>query len=240
MEHLEDIHFGRFYRDLMDNAAFLFERIKGESADGVYKTYYDFDDCEWEAENDGVTLSSTGYDYYYKEGKVYECVIYFKNKECTGINRYSEPHEIKDFVKGLLEKYDGYEDDVLENRPWTEKYLIEIKKEADVGAEASKSIEPALQTDMKFTGNFGTLNLTIESDGNAMGQYYTKTQKPWDGGTLAGDFKNGEFIGEWRNKGMEGLINFTVADDKLNGVWKEGLDKGAMRGKWEGTLLNNI
>ena len=51
MEHLEDIHFGRFYRDLMDNAAFLFERIKGESADGVYKTYYDFDDCEDECES---------------------------------------------------------------------------------------------------------------------------------------------------------------------------------------------
>ena len=61
MEHLDDIHYRRFYLDLMDNATFLFERIEGESEDdAVYKTYYDFDDCERDAEEDDVTLSAYG------------------------------------------------------------------------------------------------------------------------------------------------------------------------------------
>ena len=240
MEYLDDIHYGRFYRDLMEKETFLFERIKGDSEDGIHKTYYDFDDCERDAKNDDVTLSDHGYVYYYKEEKVYECVIYFKNMECTGVNRYSEPDEIKGFVKDLLEIYEGDEDDVLENRPWAKKYIIEIKKGSEEIVNDEINDDEPESIDMKFTGNFGILNLTIQSDGYAMGQYYGKNQKPWDGGTLTGDFKGDVFIGEWRNKGTEGLVNFTVTDGELNGSWKKGLNKGTMRGKWEGTLLNTI
>ena len=71
---------------------FLFMRISGESEDGVYKTYYDFDEAEYdEAERDGVTLSSTGFKYYYKkEGEVYECLISMDSRKCIDVNRYSE------------------------------------------------------------------------------------------------------------------------------------------------------
>ena len=139
MKHLNDIHPTRFWLNLRDNADFLFQRISSESEDD-YKTYYDFDEAEYDAERDGVTLSSTGFIYYYKEGEIYECEIYLENSKCTGINRYSEgqnegnPYdqddslEIRGFVKALLESYSGDEDGVLEIMPWAEKYLIEIKK----------------------------------------------------------------------------------------------------------------
>ena len=52
-----------------------------------------------------------------------------------------------------------------------------------------------------------------------MGQYQ-------DGGVLEGDFINGVFKGEWRNKGMEGLIEFTIVDGQLNGTGKKALTKG--------------
>tara|TARA_B100001093_G_scaffold513884_1_gene586728 strand:- start:438 stop:1475 length:1038 start_codon:yes stop_codon:yes gene_type:complete len=102
---------------------------------------------------------------------------------------------------------------------WAKKYLVK---------ENNNSME---QKNLKFEGNFGTINLTVESDGCAMGQYQ-------DGGILEGDFIDGEFKGEWRNKGMEGLVQFTVLDGQLNGSWKKGVDKGPMRGKWNGTLID--
>ena len=37
---------------------------------------------------------------------------------------------------------------------------------------------------------------------------------------------------------MEGLIEFTIVDGQLNGTWKKGLDKGPMRGKWKGSLID--
>ena len=139
MKHLKDIHPTRFMLQLREEGDFLFERISGESEDD-YKTYYDFDEAEYDAERDGVTLSSTGYEYYYKkEGEVYECLISMESRKCIDINRYSESQnegnpndqddslEIRGFVEALLESYSGDEDEVLYQMPWTEKYLIEIK-----------------------------------------------------------------------------------------------------------------
>ena len=131
--------------DLSDNADYIFMRIEGELEDGTDKTYYDFDEAEYDAERDVVTLSSTGFKYYYKkEGEVYECLISMDSGKCIDINRYSEGQnegnpndqddslEIRGFVEALLESYSGDEDEVLYIMPWAEKYLIEIKKEADL------------------------------------------------------------------------------------------------------------
>lgn len=55
---------------------------------------------------------------------------------------------------------------------------------------------------------------------------------------LKGEFINNTFKGQWKNKDMEGLVEFTITDDTLEGNWKKGLDPGPMKGKWEGKLLN--
>jgi hypothetical protein len=89
------------------------------------------------------------------------------------------------------------------------------------------------QQKLKFKGNFGTLELVVDDNGNAKGIYQ-------EDGTLSGKFVVGEFEGEWLNKGMEGLVQFTVVDGKLNGTWKKGLDKGPMRGKWKGALIDEL
>ena len=82
-----------------------------------------------------------------------------------------------------------------------------------------------------FKGNFGTLELVVDDNGNASGTYQ-------DGGTLSGTFKEGEFEGEWENKGMEGLVKFTVKEGRLNGKWKKGKESGAMRGEWWGDQIS--
>ena len=82
-----------------------------------------------------------------------------------------------------------------------------------------------------FKGNFGTLELVVDDNGNASGTY----QK---GGTLSGTYKDGEFEGEWENKGMEGLVKFTVKEGRLNGKWKKGKDAGPMRGQWWGDQIS--
>ena len=219
MKHLDNIHTDRFYTDLVDNAFLIHEVVEGETQSGEVQTYYDFEDAEDEASYDGAELSEYGNAYYFTNDKIYGCVIHLENMECTGVNLYDDPNEIKSFVQELLSIVQDDEDELLDQNPWAKKYLVK---------ENNNSME---QKNLKFEGNFGTINLTVESDGYAMGQYQ-------DGGILEGDFIDGEFKGEWRNKGMEGLVQFTVLDGQLNGSWKKGLDKGPMRGKWEGTLID--
>lgn len=123
MEHLDGIHYERFYRELKDNATLIHEIIEGETEAGDLETYYDFDDAEDEASYDGATLSEYGNAFYFKEGKIYQCVIYFENMRCTGVNLYSEPNEIKVFVKDLLDLQFGDEDELLYRQPWAKEYL---------------------------------------------------------------------------------------------------------------------
>ncbi|MDI1317749.1 hypothetical protein [Flavobacterium sp.] len=83
---------------------------------------------------------------------------------------------------------------------------------------------------LKFKGNFGELFLNI-SDTKTTGNYQ-------ENGVLSGDFVNNTFKGNWKNKGDEGLIVFTILDGKLSGSWKKGLQAGPMHGKWEGVLVD--
>jgi hypothetical protein len=82
---------------------------------------------------------------------------------------------------------------------------------------------------MKFKGNFGELTLNINGT-EATGNYQ-------ENGTLKGEFVNNTFKGQWENKGMEGLVEFTIKDNKLEGNWKKGIEAGPMKAKWEGELI---
>jgi len=55
---------------------------------------------------------------------------------------------------------------------------------------------------LTYQGNFGELELSVEANGQANGTYQ-------DGGSLSGVLTGGEFKGTWKNKGMEGLLEFT-------------------------------
>lgn len=83
---------------------------------------------------------------------------------------------------------------------------------------------------MNFKGNFGELTLIINGT-EATGTYQEK-------GVLKGEFINNTFKGQWENKGMEGLVEFTITNGKLEGNWKKGLELGPMKGKWEGALID--
>ena len=45
---------------------------------------------------------------------------------------------------------------------------------------------------------------------------------------------------KWSNEGQEGLIELDLSDDKLVGKWKQGMDEGPMRGKWNGILESKL
>tara|TARA_B100000767_G_scaffold57379_1_gene53095 strand:- start:606 stop:1853 length:1248 start_codon:yes stop_codon:yes gene_type:complete len=81
-----------------------------------------------------------------------------------------------------------------------------------------------------FTGNFGTMELIIDDEGNAMGKYQKAA-------TLEGTYIYNTFNGKWANKGMSGLVTFTVIDGKLSGNWKKGEEPGPMKSKWKGDLV---
>jgi hypothetical protein len=82
---------------------------------------------------------------------------------------------------------------------------------------------------MKFKGNFGELTLNINGT-EATGTYQENS-------TLKGEFVNNNFKGQWENKGMEGLVEFSIKDNKLEGNWKKGIEPGPMKGKWDGELI---
>lgn len=216
MKHLDHLHADRFYTKLVHEGKLILEKAEGEDEEGKTVEYWGFDDAKSEAEYEGVTLNEYGNAAYFFEGKVYEAVVYLPNNEASGINEY-EADDIKSLIKELMDDDSDYQDDTeyfLEMNPWAKQFVT----------------LPSKQVNMKFAGNFGTLNFTVESDGHAMGQYQ-------DSGMLEGSFEDGTFEGEWKNKGMEGLIKFNVSDGILNGSWKKGLEPGAMRGKWKGELV---
>ena len=132
MEHLDGIHYERFYRNLITDkeASLIFESIEGETEGGETETYYCFDDATNDAYHDGATLAEYGNAFYFKKGKIYQCVIYFENAECCGVNLYSDPTEIKDFVRDLLRIADGDETDpFISENPWAEDYVAELKED---------------------------------------------------------------------------------------------------------------
>jgi hypothetical protein len=61
-------------------------------------------------------------------------------------------------------------------------------------------------------------------------------------GELAGEVENSIINGVWRKPtlGYEGIFQFTFTDENtFTGFYKSGLDKGVMRGKWNGTKIND-
>jgi DNA-binding IscR family transcriptional regulator len=82
-----------------------------------------------------------------------------------------------------------------------------------------------------FKGNFGFMEFTVDKNGNATGTYQKK-------GSLTGFFKNQKFSGSWENKGLEGLVEFSITDGILEGNWKKGIEPGPMRSKWKGEVVS--
>lgn len=87
---------------------------------------------------------------------------------------------------------------------------------------------------MKYTfkGNFGLMEFTVDKNGEASGTYKKK-------GSLYGTFKNEKFSGYWKNKGLEGLVEFTISDGVLEGNWKKGKEPGTMKSKWSGKQVQD-
>ena len=234
--------------------------------DRVYSDYNDDDETyglievEWYIGDDSISEEEQtiiierfwdmDYEEAAKEKEPIKMIIhsetYLGNENAHGapevrqiIGTYME----SDFI--LNQIYDGqYKDEYGDT--YYESYRFEMeeypfdKEGNSVGAEiivdrfndgeyewGSQPIQPQ---ELKFNGNFGTLLLSIQSGGSASGQYQ-------DGAVLKGNYKDGVFEGEWKNKGMEGLVKFTIAGNNLTGNWKKGLKPGAMKGKWNGELV---
>ncbi|WP_196887497.1 hypothetical protein [Aureivirga sp. CE67] len=222
MKHLTDIHAESFYTTLTENAQLILELATAIDEEGETVEYWWFEDAMEESEEEETELNDHGFAYFYQDNKVYQVIVYIEDNEATGVNEL-EQEDIDFLIQTLKEGNEDFQDDdayFYEEHAWAKQFVSDNTQEV------------ATQVNMKFEGDFGTLNITIEPDGYTFGQYQGK-------GMLEGTFKNDEFSGEWRNKGMEGLIEFSVSDNKLIGSWKKGLDKGAMRGKWEGDLIES-
>jgi len=217
MEHLENINPNKFYTRLVLEGHLIEEIVEGVDEDGNWSTFYNFEDAFSEAKYEDVTLNEYGNATYYLKGKVYEVVVYLENNEGTGINEL-EIDEIKSLIHKLRKDSDelGYSElDFLKKEPWVNKIL---------------NFGNSTEEIYVFKGNFGELTLNINGT-EANGNYQENS-------TLKGEFINNTFRGQWKNKDMEGLVEFTIRDNKLEGNWKKGLEPGQMKGKWEGKLLD--
>ena len=86
---------------------------------------------------------------------------------------------------------------------------------------------------MRYTlkGNFGKMDFVSDEEGKASGSY----QKS---GSITGTFTHQRFQGTWQNKGLEGLVEFSITDGILEGNWKKGMEPGPMRSKWKGEVVS--
>src|SRR6056300_1525775 len=79
--------------------------------------------------------------------------------------------------------------------------------------------------------NIGTVKVTIDGD--------TCTGTYQNNGKFSGTIKDNVVKAKWTNEGKEGLIELDLSGNKLIGKWKQGLDEGPMRGKWNGVIINS-
>ena len=84
----------------------------------------------------------------------------------------------------------------------------------------------------EYKCSFGNVIVTIDGN-NCNGSYQTNGQF---NGTIDGDIVKAK----WTNDGKEGLIELDLSNNKLEGKWKQGLDEGPMRGRWEGVLIEDL
>ena len=124
MEHLDGIHYERFYRDLIDTAFLINEVVEGETESGDIETYYEFADAEDEAYHDGATLSEYGNAFYFKDGKevtewltndkhfFFSINSYFENSPSHLIIEAIEDSEIIQLSKEGLDKLRKEKSDV--------------------------------------------------------------------------------------------------------------------------------
>jgi len=63
-----------------------------------------------------------------------------------------------------------------------------------------------------------------------------------DAGTLNGILSNNVLKGTYHNSmnNSSGLIEFTFTEEGFNCKWKQGLEPGPMRGKWQGILFESL
>ena len=75
----------------------------------------------------------------------------------------------------------------------------------------------------------------------SQGRESTITGK-YDDGTINGTLEGKVLKGTFHNsvKNAAGLVELTFSENGFSGKWKNGLDPGSMKGKWEGLLKNNI
>lgn len=217
MKHLDNINPNKFFTQLVHHGHLIEEVVEGVDQDGNWSSFYDFEDAIIDAEDEGVILNEYGNAKYYFEGKIYDVVVYLENYEGSGINEL-EIDEIEALINKLRSQSEesGYsESDFMRKEPW----IIEFS----VGLAFNKTIT--------FNGNMGELTLKIKGT-EASGTYQ-------ENGTLNGVFLDNTFKGHWKNKGMEGIVQFTISDNKLEGTWKKGFEAGPMKGKWEGVLIKD-
>jgi hypothetical protein len=215
MKHLDNINPNKFYAELVNHGHLIEEVVEGVDQDGNWSSYHDFEDAIIDAEHEEVKLNEYGNAKYFFEGKIYDVVVFLENYEGCAINELEleEIHKLIDELR-IESKETGYsESDFLNKEPWVKKF-----------------INSTLGKTMTFHGNMGELKLKITG---------TKATGTYQGnGTLDGFFLDNTFKGQWKNKGMEGLVQFTILNNKLEGTWKKGLEAGPMKGKWEGDLQN--
>lgn len=216
MKHLDNINPNKFYAQLVHHGHLIEEVVEGVDQDGNWSSFYDFEDAIIDAEYEGVILNECGNAKYYFEGKIYDVVVFLENYEGSGINEL-ELEEIEALISKLRNESEeaGYsESDFLNKEPWVKEF--------------SNSLSSKI---LNFSGNMGDLILNITGI-EANGTYQ-------ENGILKGEFVNNAFQGQWKNKGMEGLVKFKIIGNKLEGNWKKGLNHGAMRGEWKAVLVEN-
>jgi hypothetical protein len=80
--------------------------------------------------------------------------------------------------------------------------------------------------------DFGVVSIKIE--GNLCTGVYQESGR--FSGTIVGEYVKAK----WQNQGKEGLLELDLSDNQLKGKWKQGLEEGPMRGKWEGVLIDSL
>jgi hypothetical protein len=109
----------------------------------------------------------------------------------------------------------------------------EIRKAIRVGEFIIKKM---IKLNEKYSINNGqgTIVFTEGKRETINAEYEIKGNK--GKGIINGTLENEVLIGTFRVDAAAGLIEFTFSEDGFEAKWKQGIEPGPMRGKWEGSI----
>lgn len=95
-----------------------------------------------------------------------------------------------------------------------------------------------IQLKKEYFFNSGSGTIIFEESENHLIVAHYRIEGNNNSGSIIGELSNNVFVGQFQIGSTKGLIEIRFSENGFIANWKQGIEKGPMKGKWEGEVAN--